>query len=243
MIENSFWKSRAPLAICVSIWCAGIALAPVAAAQESAGLAVVIANEYGGFIPSTTRDANAVGDKLERDGFDTVRLLNVPGRAFAARLDEVRGAAVSAGPLRVVYISGFGMCLDNSLVLLAEDLQPEQLESGLFGGQVIPLAIVAEAVAAGGAQTLIVFDINPNQCSRHYLESIKMPANTALLITTGIGGDVIDEVDEDGMSAFVTAFLREFAPDRALNDNIVKVIEQIRALSGETQMPLLIGDL
>jgi len=243
MIENSFWRLCASLTICLSIWCASMALASVAAAQESAGLVVVIANEYDGFIPSATRDANAVADKLEGDGFDAVRLLDVVGGDFVAELEKVRVAAERAGSLRIIYATGFGMCLNETLVVFTEDAQPEQFKSGQIGDVVVPLAFVAEAAATGGAQTLIVFDVNPNQCTRVFFDGVKLPPNSALLITTGIGGDVVEEVNEDGMSAFVTAFIHEYAPDRALNDIIVKVVEQIRELTDERQMPLLIGDL
>lgn len=212
-------------------------------AMASEGLAVVIANEYDGFTPSATRDANAIADKLEADGFDTVRLLGLPGDKIATGLEQVRLAAEDAGPFRIVYVSGFGMCVNDDLMLFTEDVQPEQFKSGKIGDVVVPLSIVREAVANGGSQTLIVFDINPNQCTRDNLSAITPPANSAILITTGIGGDIIEEVDEEGRSAFVTAFLREFAPDRDPIEIIARVIEQIRALTGERQLPFLIGKL
>lgn len=243
MIKNSPRCSMAKLMILASVWLAGMALAPVATVAESAGLVVVLANEYDGFLPSARRDANVIADRLETGGFNAIRLLNVTGDKIADGVQQIRDAAERAGPLRIVYASGFGMCVNDDLMLFAEDMQPEQFKSGQIGDVVVPLSIIGEAVSEGGAQTLIVFDINPNQCTQATLKAITLPANAALLVTTGIGGDVIDEVGEGGMGAFSTAFLQEFTADRTPNDIIAKVVEEIRALSDERQLPILIGEL
>ncbi len=224
-------------------WAGGVGLSPAPASAASAGLAVVIANEYEGFLPGATRDATAIADKLEASGFAAVRLLGATGDAIAAGIEQMRKAAEGAGPLRIVYLSGFGMCLNDDLVLFADDMQPEQYESGQVGDVAIPLSVVVEAVAAGGDQTLVVFDTSPNQCTEDGLKAIKLPEKTALLVTTGIGGDVVDEIEEGGKSAFATAFLQEFAPDRAPKDVVDKVIEQIKVLTEEQQVPVLIGKL
>lgn len=218
------------------------AAAPGPASAASAGLAVVIANEYDGVLPGATQDGTAIADKLAAGGFTAVRLMAATGGAMAAGVEEIRKAAEGAGPFRIVYLTGFGMCLNDDLVLFAEDMQPEQFESGQLGDVIIPISVVAEAAAAGGEQTLVVFDTDPKQCTDEALKAIKLPEKTALLVTTSIGGDVIDIEDGD-TSAFVTAFLQEFAPGRAPKEILDKTIEQIKALTEELQVPILIGGL
>jgi hypothetical protein len=162
---------------------------------------------------------------------------------MTAGVEQIHKAAEGAGPFRIVYATGFGMCLNDDLVLFAEDMQPEQFESGQLGDVVIPLSVVAEAAAAGGEQTLIIFDTDPKQCTDEALKAVKLPETTALLVTTSIGGDVVDEIEEGGKGAFATAFLQEFAPERAPKEILDKLVEQIKALTEELQLPILIGAL
>lgn len=212
-------------------------------ASASDGLVVVIANSYEGALPGALNDGNAIADRLQAEGYDGIRLLGVPGSAMAAGLEQIRKTAEGAGPFRLIYATGFGMCLNDDLVLFADDLQPEQFKSGQVGDVVIPLSVVAEAAAVGGEQTLLVFDTNPRQCTRDALDAFKLPPNSALLVTTGIGGDVIDEIDDNGMSAFSTAFIEKFAGGRDVADIISPVMAQIQELTGEQQVPILIGKL
>lgn len=243
MNKYALRSALARLTIGASVWFAGMALVPITAAQASAGLVVVIANEYDGHLTGVQRDADAIASKLEAEGFDAVRMLGLPGAAVAGGIEQVRSAAKSAGPLRIIYASGFGMCLNDDLFLFAEDMQPEQFASGKVGDFIVPLSIVAEAAAAGGSQTLVVFDISPFECTRDTLQAFRLSPNWALLVTTGIGGDVIDELNEDGIGAFTIAFLQQFVSDRPPNDIIDKVIEQIRIMTGDRQVPILFGKL
>ena len=216
---------------------------PVPASAASAGLAVVIANEYDGVLPGATRDGTAIADKLEASGFTAVRLMGATGGAMTAGVEQIHKAAEGAGPFRIVYVTGFGMCLNDDLMLFAEDMQPAQFESGQLGDVVIPISVVADAAAAGGEQTLIIFDTDPKQCTDEALKAVKLPEKTALLVTTSIGGDVVDEIEEGGKGAFATAFLQEFATDRAPKEILDKTIEQIKELTEELQVPILIGGL
>lgn len=220
-----------------------VAAVPVPGSAASAGLAVVIANEYDGVLPGATRDGTAIADKLEASGFAAVRLMGATGGGMTAGVEEIHKAAEGAGPFRIVYLTGFGICLNDDLMLFAEDMQPEQFESGQLGDVVIPISVVAEAAAAGGEQTLVVFDTDPKQCTDEALKAIKLPEKTALLVTTSIGGDVVDEIEEGGKGAFATAFLQEFAPGRAPKEILDKTIEQIKELTEELQVPILIGGL
>ena len=231
-------------AAAASLAALGMAAAvPVPASAASAGLAVVIANEYDGVLPGATRDGTAIADKLEASGFTAVRLMGATGGEMAAGVEQIHKAAEGAGPFRIVYVTGFGMCLNDDLMLFAEDMQPAQFESGQLGDVVIPISVVAEAAAAGGEQTLIIFDTDPKQCTDEALKAIKLPEKTALLVTTSIGGDVVDEIEEGGKGAFATAFLQEFAPERAPKEILDKTIEQIKELTEELQVPILIGAL
>ena len=234
---RSRWLSQIA---CLGACLLGPAVAPAVAA--SAGLAVVIGNEYDGFLPGAPRDANAIADKLEAAGFSTVRLVNATGSALAAGLPQIRQAATSAGPLRIVYASGFGMCLNDDLVLFAEDMQPEQFKSGELGDAAIPLSVLAEAAGEGGSKTFVVFDTTPNQCTTDAVKAIKVPGEGALLVTTGIGGDVLEEVDENGLGAFAAAFVEAYTPDAALKETVTKVVDKIRELTDGEQQPMLIGE-
>lgn len=214
-----------------------------ASAADSAGLAVVIANSYDEALPASLRDADAIADKLEENGFSTIRLLGATGGEMAAGIVQVRQAAETAGPLRLVYMSGFGMCVSDDLVLFAEDMQPEQFKSGQIGDVIVPVSLLAEAAGTGADRSVVVFDTNPRRCTQDMVNAVKLPENTALLITTGIGGDIIDEIDEDGMSAFATAFVDTFAPDRPIKDIITDVIAQVGEMTDGQQKPVLVGEL
>jgi uncharacterized caspase-like protein len=242
MIEKMLWRFLKGAAMSVIAVLGGVVLAPAGMAA-SAGLAVVIANSYDEHLPASLRDADAIAGKLEQNGFDAIRLLGTTGGETAAALARIRQAAETAGPVRVVYMSGFGMCFNDDLVLFAEDMQPEQFRSGQIGDVVVPLSVVAAAVADGAARTLLVFDTNPRQCTRDMIDAVRLPDNAALLVTTGIGGDVVDEVDEGGMSAFATAFAQAFAADRPLKDIVAEVVAEIREITEGQQDPILIGNL
>jgi hypothetical protein len=230
-------------AVSVALLLMGALTISAGAMAASAGLAVVIANSYDGILPASLRDAGAIAGKLEENGFTTVRMLDVTGGEMAAGLVQIRQAAQSAGPLRLVYMSGFGMCVNDDLVLFAEDMQPEQFKSGQIGDVVVPLSVVAEAASGGAGDTLVVFDTNPRQCTRDMIDAVKLPDNAALLITTGIGGDVIDEIDENGLSAFASAFSETFVADRPIKDVVTDVVARIRELTEEQQVPILTGKL
>jgi len=220
---------------------AGACLAPVGASAAD-GMVVVIANSYQGFLPGALRDANAVADKLEADGFDSVRLLDTAGSDMAAGLEKIRSVGEGAGPVRLVYMTGFGMCLSDDLMVFAEDMDPDQFKTGEVGDFVVPVSVVAEAAAEGADRTLVVFDTNPRQCTEGDLKAVTLPANTALLVTTGIGGDIVDEIDEGGTSAFATAFSNGFASGGDLQAFVGEIVGRIEALTDGQQKPILIGE-
>ena len=174
MIVKILQLLRGTIASAVAVL-GGVALAPSASMAASAGLGVVIANSYDEFLPASLRDANAIADKLEQNGFTTVRLLGASGGEMAADILQVRQAAETAGPLRLIYMSGFGMCLNDDLVLFAEDMQPEQYKRGQIADVVVPLSLVADAVSGGATQILIVFDTNPRRCTSDMVDAVKLP--------------------------------------------------------------------
>jgi hypothetical protein len=241
MVERWLRSRRLAEVACLAAFLLGAGLAPATAA--SAGLAVVIGNQYDGFLPGSPRDANAIADKLEAAGFATVRLIDATGGAATAGMVQIREAATSAGPLRIVYASGFGMCLNDDLMLFAEDMDPDQFKSGQLGDAAIPLSVVAAAAAEGGSETLLVFDTTPNQCTGDAVRAVKLPGKSALMVTTGIGGDVLEEVDETGGGAFATAFGEAFAPDLALKEIVARIVERIPELTDGQQQPMLVGEL
>jgi hypothetical protein len=236
-------RSGVGTAACAAVLLFGISATSPGAMATSAGLAVVIANSYDDILPASPRDANAIADKLEKNGFTTVRMLDASGGEMAAGVVQLRQVAEGAGPLRLVYMSGFGMCSNDDILLFAEDMQPEQYKSGQIGDVVLPLSVVAEAASGGASHTLVVFDTDPRQCTRDMIDAVKLPDNAALLITTGIGGDIVDEVDENGLGAFATAFVDIFTADRPIKDIVTDVIARIREITEDQQVPILIGKL
>jgi len=228
----------APLAVALLL----LPAIPTSAPAASTGLAVVIANSYDGHLPTSLTDAGAIADKMEENGFTAIRLLGATGAEAAAAVEQIRQAAETAGPLRLVYMSGFGMCLNDDIVLFAEDMQPEQYKSGQIGDVVVPLSAVAEAVSAGGSGTLVVYDTTPRQCTRDMVDSVKLPENGVLLVTTAIGGDVVDEIDENGMSAFASAFVDSYAADRPIKDIVADVVAEIQATTEDQQVPIVVGE-
>ncbi len=220
-----------------------IAAGTTVAGAQAPSLAIVIANGYDGFLPGPAGDANAIADKVEEGGFSTLRILDVAGKDFAPKLEEIKKAAATAGPFRIVYATGFGMCLNDDLMLFAEDMEPENYSSGEVGDVVVPLSLVAEAAATGGGQVLVVFDTTPNQCTDDSLKTAKFPVSSALLVTTAVGSDVVDDFDETGRGAFATAFLQAFAPELGPKDLVDKLIEQVKTMTEEQQVPVLFGKL
>jgi uncharacterized caspase-like protein len=226
-----------------SVFAAAMLAGVAGAAAQPAGLAVIVANSYSGFLDGPAADAEAIAGKVEESGFSTLRIMNVAGKDFAPKLDEIRKAAEAAGPFRVIYATGFGMCLNDDLMLFAEDMQPEQYTSGKVGDVVVPLSTVAEAAATGGGQVLVIFDTTPNQCTADSLKAVKLPARSALLVTTTVGGDVVDNFDETGRGAFATAFLQAFEPRLAPKDLADKLVREVGTITEDQQVPVLFGTL
>lgn len=243
MIVMTFVRFVAGVAASAAVLLFGAATVSTSAAAASAGLAVVIANSYDGVLPASLRDASAIADKLEENDFAAIRMLGATGSEMLAGIEQIRQTAETAGPLRLVYMSGFGMCINDDIVLFADDMQPEQFESGQIADVVVPLSVVAQAASAGAGRTLVVFDTNPRRCTREMVDAVKLPENTTLLITTAIGGDVIDEIDENGMSAFATAFVDTYSADRPIKDIVTDVVAQIRATTEDQQVPIVVGEL
>jgi hypothetical protein len=210
---------------------------------QPAGLAVIVANSYAGFLEGPAGDAEAVARKVEEGGLSALRIMNVAGKDFAPKLDEIRTAAEAAGPFRIVYATGFGMCLDGDLMLFAEDMQPEQYTSGKVGDVVVPLSTVAEAAATGGGKVLVIFDTTPNQCTTDSLKAVKLPPSSALLMTAAIGSDVVDNFGETGRGAFATAFLQGFESRLAPKDLADKLIQEVATITEHQQVPVLFGAL
>lgn len=229
------------MVVLFAILLVGANLAPTRASAASAGLAVVIANSYDGFLPSSARDAGAIADRLEQENFDAVRMLGMAGGEIIARVGRLGESVAAAGTKRFVYMSGFGMCFNDDLVLFAEDMQPEQFKSGQIGEVIVPLSVVLNAIAEGAGETLVVFDTTPRQCTRDMIDAIKLPENTVLMVTTGIGGDVIDEVDEGGMSAFTTAFVKSFAADRPSRELANQLAAKISEMTEDQQKPIVVA--
>jgi hypothetical protein len=213
------------------------------AGAAPAGLAVVIANSYSGYLDGPEGDAEAIAKKAEEGGFTALRITDVAGKDFGAKLDEIRKAAQAAGPFRIVYATGFGMCLNDDLMLFAEDMQPEQYTSGKVGDVVIPLSTVAEAAATGGGKVLVIFDTTPNQCTDDSLKAVKLPPSSALMVTTSVGSDVVDNFDESGLGAFATAFLQGFEPRLAPKDLAAKLVSEVSTITEDQQTPVLLGSL
>jgi hypothetical protein len=242
MTSSILQRLRRSIVVLFAVLLVGANLAPTRASAASAGLAVVIANSYDGFLPSSVRDAGAIADRLEQDDFDAVRMLGAAGGEMIARIGRLGETAAAAGPKRFVYMSGFGMCFNDDLVLFAEDMQPEQFKSGQIGEVVVPLSVVLNAIAEGAGETLVVFDTTPRQCTRDMIDAVKLPENTVLVVTTGIGGDVIDEVDEGGMSAFATAFINSFAADRPIKELANQVAAEISEMTEDQQKPIVVAN-
>jgi hypothetical protein len=230
-------------------WLAGAAFAaamlagPSGAAAQPANLAIIIANGYSGFLEGPAGDAEAIAKKAEEGGFTALRIMDVAGKDFVPKLYEIRTAAVAAGPFRIVYATGFGMCLNDDLVLFAEDMQPEQYTSGKVGDVVVPLSTVADAAATGGGQVLVIFDTTPNQCTNDSLKAVKLPPSSALLVTTAVGSDVVDNFDETGRGAFATAFLQGFEARLAPKELADKLVREVSTITEEQQTPVLFGAL
>jgi hypothetical protein len=215
---------------------------PTMALAASSGLAVIVANSYDGFLPAAPRDASTIAETLTQNGFTTLRRLDASGGEMAGAISEIRQEASAAGPTRFVYLSGFGMCLNNDLVLFAEDLQPEQFKTGQVADFAIPVSLVAGAAAADADQILVVFDAIPRLCTRDAVKTITLPENTVLLVTTGIGGDLVDELDEDGAGVFATAFSEVYTADRPLGDVVSDIVAKIDEITDGQQKPILVGE-
>jgi len=207
------------------------------------GLAVVLANDYDSHAPGATRDGAAIADAMEAKGFASVRIVNAASTAMPAGLDAIRKAAVNAGPFRLIYAGGFGACVNGELMLFADDIQPEQFQSGEISDVVVPLSTLRDAAGEGAGPTLIVFDGNPMQCTESDIKAIKLPEKTALMVTTGIGGDVVEEIEGSDIGAFATAFIAEYAPDRMASELLDELSDQIQTLSEGQQVPITVGSL
>ena len=72
---------------------------------------------------------------------------------------------------------------------------------------------------------------------------MKLPPASALLVTTAVGSDVVDNFDETGRGAFTTAFLQGFEPRLAPKDLADKLIREVSTITEDQQVPVLFGAL
>ena len=171
-----------------------------------------------------------------------MRLVNATGSALAAGLPQIRQAATSAGPL-ASFMPAASACVSTTISSsLPKICSQSSSRAASSATQRSHSRFIAEAAGEGGSKTFVVFDTTPNQCTTDAVKAIKVPGEGALLVTTGIGGDVLEEVDENGLGAFAAAFVEACTPDAALKETVTKVVDKIRELTDGEQQPMLIGE-
>lgn len=211
------------------------------AGKNGIALLIVFANGYGDQLPGVIRDANALAEGLRAKGVQNLLIFGTDKSVLEETQAKIRQRASSVPGTRLVYATGFGLCLDGDLVLLGEDMTLAQFNKKNYAPVAMSLSKIAEAASSPTDKTVLVFDTNPATCTDKLLADLKLPAGTSLMVTTGIGGAVADTITESGRDAFVTALLQSYDPARPLAETLKAVAEGIESLTSKDQVPILIG--
>ena len=239
--------------IVVAVICAAILLC-VGASSASADkrVALVIGNDRYASLPpdeqlaNAVNDARAIGDTLQRLGFDVIRGENLGRQAMVDKFEELT-ERLSVGDTAFFFFSGHGVAINGGNYILPADVpniasgQEMRLAHGALG----EADIVAELQARGVRVAVVVLDAcRNNPFRRPGFKSVgaerglvrSEPAQGVFtLYSAGIGQTALDRLgsaDTNPNSVFTRVLIPALAkPGLSLSDLALDVREEVRRLA------------
>lgn len=234
-----------------SLVAAGIAilaaLSIAAPAFAEKRVALVIGNDHYANLPSLQKavnDAEAVGDALQRLGFDVVRGRNLGRQGMIDKLAEFT-ARIGAGDIAVFFYAGHGVAIANVNYLVPTDVPAANVEARVRGGSIAEGDIVAEIQAKGARVAMLVLDAcrdNPfpragtrSVGNTRGLASTTPASGVFVLYAAGAGQTALDRLQKDDPhrnGVFTRVLVQYLAmPGLHLGDLAVEVREQVAVLA------------
>ncbi len=231
-------------------------------AQER--LALVIGNDqYNSVVDlkKAVADAEAVSDKLENLGFETIEGLNLDRRGMNQKIADFT-ARLETGDTAFVFFAGHGVEIDGENYLLPTDIvAPTSGETDFVKSESIALSNLLDRVRATGARTSIAII---DACRDNPFESvsgrsvgrtrglgrINAPEGMFVIFSAGAGQMALDRLSDDEPaknSVFTRALLPRLSePGLELRSMVSDLRREVRDLSRtvqHTQIPAYYDEL
>ncbi len=231
-------------------------------AQER--LALVIGNDqYNSVVDlqKAVADAEAVSEKLQSLGFETIKGLNLDRRGMNQRISDFT-SRLEAGDTAFVFFAGHGVEIDGENYLLPTDIvAPTSGETDFVKSESIALSNLLDRVRATGARTSIaIIDAcrdNPFETvagrsvgRTRGLGRINAPEGMFVIFSAGAGQMALDRLSDDEPaqnSVFTRALLPRLSqPGLELRSMVSDLRREVRDLSRtvqHTQIPAYYDEL
>jgi hypothetical protein len=218
-------------------------------------IALVIGNDRYEQLPSLQKagnDARAVGDMLQKLGFEVIRIENAPRRLMNQKLVEFAGR-IGRGDTAFFFYAGHGVEVKGINYLLPSDTpQARDGEEGLVTGEGIPADGIIERMQERGAKvSLLVLDAcrdNPFKKpgtrgvgNTRGLGQMTAPEGVFVLYSAGLGQTALDRLsdkDTNPNSVFTRTFVSLLGKPGISVQQVAKDTQlEVRRLAGTINHP------
>ncbi len=231
--------------------------AGTAAAQESGGarVALVIGNsnyQAVGLLPNPASDATAIGEALERLGFDVTIGLDLDYAGIRRALQDFE-LEVATAEMAVVFYAGHGIEIDGVNYLIPIDAQLKRDTHVL--DETVPLDRVITAIEQAGALRLIILDAcrdNPFAAQMEMTGATRSigrglarvePGGSTMIAYAAREGTTADDGDGEH-SPFTIALLQHLeTPGLEISFVFRRVRDDVMEATGGAQEPIVYASL
>ncbi len=170
-------------------------------AQER--IALVIGNssyEHADVLPNPQNDAVAIGDALERVGFDVLVNIDLDQRGMQAALRDF-GLRAETADVALVYFAGHGIQVASQNYLLPIDARLKRERDLIY--EATPLSIVTAEVAQAKKLGMVILDACRDNPLAENLRQSLGPVRSKLV---GLGMARVEDIPPETLIAFSTRF-------------------------------------
>jgi TPR repeat protein/uncharacterized caspase-like protein len=228
-----------------------------AAAQEADGtrVALVIGNsnyEAAGLLPNPASDAAAMGEALERLGFDVTVGLDLDYAGIRRALQDFE-LKVATAEMAVVFYAGHGIEIDGVNYLIPIDAQLKRDTHVL--DEAVPLDRVITAVEQAGALRLIILDAcrdNPFAAQMEMTGATRSigrglariePGGSTMIAYAAREGTIADDGDGDHSPYTVALLAHLETPGLEISFVFRRVRDDVMEATGGAQEPVVYASL
>ncbi len=248
--------------ICLAVACLASLAINSALAEKRLALVIGI-NDYKEVpkLEKAVGDADAIGDKLEKLGFQVTKALNPDRRALNLALSKLYGE-IEPGDTVLVHYSGHGIEIAGQNFLLPADIPaPETGQEDLLKSESLPLSMLVDTLGEKGAgvRILIIDACRDNPFAKggkrslggtRGLAAVEPPKGTFIMYSAGTGQSALDRLDDNDAaqtSVYTRVLLNKLdLPGlqlRDLADSVRKEVDKETKSVGHDQRPAYYDDL